>query len=233
MRRRGTHGDAINHEGHVTSDYKKPLRSRASLGMRVVLILLTACLLVALVQWNPSLLRLQGGGGTSSFAQDPILLSRDISVNVSSDVKGNLGPASVLNQRVPGTDWIKDRWQAAADMHGTAIRGLHWVKLDFPITIIPSTIVLDWETALSTDYEIQGRHQEEWISLFDSKKENFTSSHFGQSPGVKKKLPLHIVHNISLIPRELGVVAVRVLIRSSDMGWGVSLWQVDVYGWRT
>ena len=43
---------------------------------------------------------------------------------VTTDTRGNLGPGSVITQKVQGNDWLKDRWQAASDMHGSAIAGL-------------------------------------------------------------------------------------------------------------
>lgn len=164
---------------------------------------------------------------------EPLLISRSPDVNVTADVRGNLGPATVLNQREPGQDWLKDRWQAASDMHGTAIGGAHWVMLSFPSIIVPQKIVLDWETAVSTDYEVQGKLHSTWTSLFDSKRDtSYIVSRHGQSPGVKQKLPLHIVHNVTLSRNfHQPVKDIRILIRSSDHGWGVSLWQVDVYGW--
>jgi hypothetical protein len=41
------------------------------------------------------------------------LLARFDNVISTADVRGNLGPASVVIQKSPGNDWIKDRWQAA------------------------------------------------------------------------------------------------------------------------
>lgn len=39
----------------------------------------------------------------------PALLSRHKNVSITCDVKGNLGPCTVLNQDPPGSDWLKDR----------------------------------------------------------------------------------------------------------------------------
>jgi hypothetical protein len=69
---------------------------------------------------------------TSKSIESSALLSRNPEVKVTTDVRGNLGPPSVMIQETPGTDWLKDRWQAASDMHGTAIPGVHWVMLEFP-----------------------------------------------------------------------------------------------------
>jgi hypothetical protein len=164
----------------------------------------------------------------------PQLISRRRDVVITADVRGNLGPASVLNQDPPGTDWIKDRWQAASDMHGTAIKGAHWVIVEFVSPIIMDHVVLDWEAALSKDYRIEvGRHgEEEWTVIFDTNKDKYDSHESGQSPGVKTKTPLHITHNISVPAEDSHAFnRLRIWIRSSSHGWGVSLWQVDVYGW--
>eukprot|EP00578_Thalassiosira_sp_NH16_P030203 CAMPEP_0181076400 /NCGR_PEP_ID=MMETSP1071-20121207/398_1 /TAXON_ID=35127 /ORGANISM="Thalassiosira sp., Strain NH16" /LENGTH=162 /DNA_ID=CAMNT_0023157577 /DNA_START=335 /DNA_END=823 /DNA_ORIENTATION=- len=93
------------------------------------------------------------------------LLSRDPRVAISSSTRGNLGPSGVLNQNPPGADWLKDRWQAASDMGGTAIPGRHWVLLDFTrlleddgdAALRVDKVVLDWETAFAKDYLVQGR----------------------------------------------------------------------------
>ena len=53
----------------------------------------------------------------SSIKLEPKLLSRSQDVKVTADVRGNLGPIEVIKQANPGTNWIKDRWQAASDMH--------------------------------------------------------------------------------------------------------------------
>ena len=67
-------------------------------------------------------------------------------------------------------------------------------------------------------------------------------SESGQSPGVEEKRPLHVVHEIRLsAATDEAVRAVRrrpfrylrLHILKSKTGWGVSLWQFDVYGFRS
>jgi hypothetical protein len=165
---------------------------------------------------------------------EPSSISRDPAVKVTTDVRGNLGPSIVMIQANPGKDWIKDRWQAASDMHGTAIPGVHWVVLEFPTPVTISKIVLDWEAAFARDYRIEvSNDQRDWHVLFDSHvdSDRRTSQEFGQSPGVKSKTPLHIKHTVTMlevIPESYSFL--RLYIRKSAMGWGVSLWQFDVYG---
>lgn len=97
------------------------------------------------------------------------IISREPGVDVTCDVRGNLGPCSVVVQNPPGSDWIKDRWQAASDMGGTAIPGSHWVILDFKETVQISSVRIDWETAFSEVYRLEGRMSvnEDWIAFYD------------------------------------------------------------------
>ena len=98
-----------------------------------------------------------------------LLLSRQEGVEATCDVRGNLGPCSVVIQNPPGTDWIKDRWQAASDMGGTAIPGTHWIELDFKYKIHVTSVIIDWETAYANDYILEGRINESnpWIPFYD------------------------------------------------------------------
>lgn len=52
---------------------------------------------------------------------------------------------------------------------------------------------------------------------------------FGQSPGVKTKMPLHVLHTIAPLEGEPFRI-LRIFICKPAHGWGVSLWKVDVYG---
>ena len=204
-----------------------------------------------------------------SYYNSSKLLSRNDKVIITSSARGNLGPPSVLNQDPPGKDWIKDRWQAASDMHGTAIKGSHWVMMDFAglsSTVYITKIILDWETAYAKDYVIEGRKtpppetyekgnvdDDGWCILYDGAIDNDNNQHnnyprrsveeYGQSPGVKQKLPLHIIHTIEWTVDYDSDKAnadkkqkchmlkyLRIFIRKPGRGWGVSLWQVDVFG---
>ena len=173
---------------------------------------------------------------------EPQLLSRNPKrVKISTDVRGNLGPPQVMIQNPPGKDWIHDRWQAASNMHGKAIPGQHWVMLEFDEPVVVSKIVLDWEAAYSDTYVIKGSLEEiskenltggQVYTLFDSRvsTEGRQVEEHGQSPGVKKKTPLHVVHTINEMNHNWPIKYLRIGILNSAMGWGVSLWQVDVYG---
>lgn len=64
----------------------------------------------------------------------------------------------------------------------------------------------------------------------------------GMSPGVKEERPLHVIHEIRLSDstnvevnkvKHKSMRYLRLHILKSITGWGVSLWQFDVYGFRT
>jgi hypothetical protein len=176
--------------------------------------------------------------GPVNLLQDPSL------VVITTDVRGNLGPAEVMLNN--GTDWIKDRWQAASDMHGTAVKGSHWLRLDFPSAVSIDNLVLDWEAAYANDYKVQilpesmdnNHNNSDWQTIFDGEDPHQTRTllevqELGQSPGVQTKTPLHVVHSIGPLvqrPTATWTRSVRIWIRRSVTGWGVSLWQIQLYG---
>jgi hypothetical protein len=179
----------------------------------------------------------------------PRILSRSPKVKITTDVRGNLGPPEVMIQAHPGKDWIKDRWQAASDMHGSALPGRHWVHLDLGQNIVLEKIVLDWEAAYADVYIIQASFEpitkkalqtddKTWNdniwTLFDGRTVDNNGvqrivEKSGQSPGVKTKTPLHVVHTIP-VDNKRPIRYLRIHILQPAMGWGVSLWQVDLYG---
>jgi hypothetical protein len=184
--------------------------------------------------------------------EHPLTLPQNLSrisgkVFATADVRGNLGPVSVVVQAIPGTDWLHDRWQAASNMHGKTIPGEHWIQLEFTHPIVVDSIRLDWETAFASEYRIEGSLKptisttpeesgQVW-ALFDASNPadlaQRTEEASGQSPGVKQSLPLHVVHNIKSVAHNKNNRPLRYLrlhILKPATGWGVSLWQFDVFG---
>jgi hypothetical protein len=179
----------------------------------------------------------------------PRILSRSPNVKITTDVRGNLGPPEVMIQAHPGKDWIRDRWQAASDMHGSALPGRHWVHLDLGRAVLGSKIVLDWEAAYADVYMITASlvapitdkafqtddktYIDDTWDLFDGRRADNDVERIvktsGQSPGVKTKTPLHVVHTIA-VDNKRPFRYLRIYIMQPAMGWGVSLWQVDLYG---
>jgi len=217
---------------------------------------------------NNNNLRRFSSSSSITTVTKPHLVSRlENKVVATSDVRGNLGPVSVVIQSKPGSDWIHDRWQAASNMHGKNIPGEHWIQLEFEYSnIVVDRIVLDWETAYADEYILEGslepiisstesndinnnnynnkRSSKIW-TLFDGRKNtsstnndnNRSVSESGQSPGVDEIRPLHIIHDISLgksnEARKKPMRYLRLHILKSATGWGVSLWQFDVYGFSS
>ena len=139
------------------------------------------------------------------------------------DVRGNLGECGVILNRAD--DWLKDRWQAASDMGGTAIPGPHKVEIDLGRDVRVCSVEIDWETAYAKDYTIAA----DGVRVFDGAapggRRERTS---GASPGVKGR-PLHVVHDITLD----ACVRARALTIDINRGatpWGVSIWHVSVMG---
>jgi hypothetical protein len=170
-----------------------------------------------------------------------VLLNTPDSCIITTDVRGNLGPPEVMLNN--GTDWLKDRWQAASDMGGTAIQGSHWVQIEFQRSKVPSyihSVILDWETAYSDHYLLQIRQtngidsqEEEWTTIFTAPEDDRASmqvTRSGQSPGVKKPMPLHVIQNVTLFRPVKAASMFRILILKSNTGWGVSLWRVQLFG---
>lgn len=179
------------------------------------------------------------------------IISRHMKVTATCDVRGNLGPCGVVVQNPPGSDWLKDRWQAASDMGGTAIPGRHFVILEFEHKVLAEKVRLDWETAYAEAYRLEARIDDSgpWIILFDGTvgvvgpspvagqrlaTPGRVTSTAGQSPGVPKGvvMPLHVVHDIELDEDAQAVPFrfMRLFVEKPAIGWGVSLWQFDVFG---
>jgi hypothetical protein len=209
---------------------KRPLL-RKSLHSKIFIVPILSLIAITVIGWHFATLQ-QLDHAEVKLHPISLLTADPRNVFITTDVRGNLGPPEVMLNN--GTDWIKDRWQAASDMHGTAIKGSHWVNFEFMGIVTLSTVVLDWEAAYSDDYKLEARldDKEEYTTLFDSKtgSDRFTVSETGQSPGVKTKTPLHVVHTISIKDNTKNLRQFRIWIRSSAMGWGVSLWQVQLYG---
>jgi len=160
-------------------------------------------------------------------------LTRDPRVVATCSVRGNLGPCGVVVQAAPGADWLRDRWQAASDMGGTAIKGAHWVDVDLGRPVVARTVVIDWEAAHADDYAVVARAapgEGAWMTLFDAavdaKRRSVAEA--GASPGAAG-VPLHVVHTLR-VDSTVAFRELRVAIRRPARGWGVSVWQIDVFG---
>mmetsp|Transcript_6238 Transcript_6238/g.9405 ORF Transcript_6238/g.9405 Transcript_6238/m.9405 type:complete len:332 (-) Transcript_6238:154-1149(-) len=185
---------------------------------------------------------------TSSF-NDPIELEESsptqgidptsdlelISLNatVIASVRGNLAPPSVLVD--PSVeDWIADRWQAARNMRGRPIPGPHWIVLTLkePANDI-SIAVLDFENAFSNTYELASycERSNSWRTFYKSTHQNN-----GNKVKVERSYR-HIIHRIDVddvhggkVDRQCPISKVRLHIKRPATLWGVSLWQIQLWG---
>ena len=158
-----------------------------------------------------------------------------------SDVRGNLGPPTVLTDPKEPTDWLADRWQAASDMQGTPISGEHWVEIDLGRLCTVSRLVLDWEVALSTHWTFQGRPgpSDAWVMLHPGgdtvpppQQREAGSTHFLQDVRVPLQTPIQAGSRVDPpSPQPVPPVRwVRLLISHPSTQWGSSLWRIHVWG---
>ena len=139
------------------------------------------------------------------------------------DVRGNLGECGVIFNR--GDDWLKDRWQAASDMGGTAIPGPHNVEINFGRDVRVCSVEIDWETAYADDYAIHLDGERVFDGAAPETRRVRTS---GASPGVKGR-PAHVVHDVTL-DECTPARALTIHINRGATPWGVSIWHVSVMG---
>ena len=140
------------------------------------------------------------------------------------DVRGNLGECGVILNR--GDDWLKDRWQAASDMGGTAIPGSHKVEIDLGRDVRVCSVEIDWETAYAEDYTIHL----DGVRVFDGAAPGASrrARMSGKSPGVKGR-PAHVVHDVTL-DECAPARGLTIDINRGATPWGVSIWHVSVMG---
>ena len=179
--------------------------------------------------------------------------------NAESDVRGNLGPATVVTDPKVG-DWLKDRWQAASDMSGRPIPGNHWLTVDLgpecddddptsaitsgalaggapsprPASCLLSGAVIDFETAFADKYFFSVRTAgvvEGTGAGGDAGGWSTPVAMEGDTPR-QETSEKHIVHNLRF-PGE-GVSGRYVKLSFTGLGsrYGVSVWRLDIKGRR-
>lgn len=160
----------------------------------------------------------------------------------TSDVRGNLGPASVITSEKTA-DWLRDRWQAASDMGGTPIPGPHWVEVDLQRLCKLSSILIDWEEAFSQHWTVKGKRSDGkcagqnndggWTAIARSKEAY-------QPPG-GRHTPKHILQTVLVRDHHTGsgdrddcsapyYDKVRLMISKPSTRFGSSIWRLQVYG---
>lgn len=147
------------------------------------------------------------------------LLSAD-AVSVSADVRGNLGPPSVvINESV--SDWLRDRWQAASSMQGRPILGEHYLLLTLRNHAVITRCLIDWETGYSDHYTISGGNSSTgpFNTLVESKDRRVISVTYQ-----------HIIHEL-WVKSNSPVQFVKLTIKRPSTEWGASVWRFQVHGY--
>ncbi|CAE7358063.1 unnamed protein product [Symbiodinium sp. CCMP2592] len=144
----------------------------------------------------------------------------------SSDVLGNLAPASVVTRKAPGKDWLKDRWQAAKNMQGSPIPGEHWLCIDLGNERSQLSIVeLDFEAAFAKSYVLETASSKEgpWHPLAEVEScctKNLKVNTTGQ----------HVVHKLSTSEPWRARRFVRARFTKLGTNWGVSVFRFRLFG---
>ena len=158
----------------------------------------------------------------------PVLALLSANKPVKADVRGNLGPPSVITQESTA-NWLTDRWQAAKDMSGDPIPGKHWVEIDLERECVVDNILIDWESAYCDDWLLRGRvtnsSSSKWVDLVSSSE----SSRSHLNPKDKQ----HIIQTAKVEQPRLKppVRYVRLSIRRPATRWGSSIWRMHIYGY--
>eukprot|EP00929_Paragymnodinium_shiwhaense_P084389 TRINITY_DN45113_c0_g2_i1.p1 TRINITY_DN45113_c0_g2~~TRINITY_DN45113_c0_g2_i1.p1 ORF type:complete len:349 (+),score=75.12 TRINITY_DN45113_c0_g2_i1:99-1145(+) len=159
-----------------------------------------------------------------------------------SDVRGNLGAASLITKAGPGKNWLKDRWQAAADMNGTPLKGEHWLAIEMEEEGAHLTrVVIDFEDAHAAEYilETGDSLRGPWHELATIEEQStggrpvgFAQIWPGGGPVKVQSRKQHVEHTLEK-PEESRWLArkyVRVRFTKPATAWGVSVWRLRMFG---
>lgn len=186
----------------------------------------------------------------SAIMKSEQLLSRE--KQAISDVRGNLGPASVVTHESV-EDWLKDRWQAALNMRGEPIPGVHWIVVDLEDSHYITKVIIDWEAAYSKNWRLYGLEKSTCANgeiLCVEKSLGWVQFGGSASAITVQTAKLHIIQSIDVavevneINGESFVLSttgtklagigpfryVKLLILSPSTQWGSSIWRLQVWG---
>jgi F5/8 type C domain len=162
-----------------------------------------------------------------AFLNPPGLLTEVpnlVSVSASDSGEGHLTVKSILTE---GDDYTKDRWVVSPENIGGAV----WVRIDFAQNALMTKVVLDWSGEYADDYELQVGTTDDWKTIRQSPdKNNIGVETTGKLPD--KDGFLHHVHTIRLPMTHQPTRSLRLFIRNPATAWGLSLWQIRVYGYK-
>jgi len=165
----------------------------------------------------------------------------------TSDVRGNLGEANVITSEKMD-DWLADRWQAASNMGGKPIPGMHWVEVDLQRLCKVSSILIDWEEAFSQHWTLQGKRSDgKCAALSSGGDEGWVaiarSSEAFKPPFAPKYTPKHILQAVKIRDGHTGngdkddcsaphYDKVRLVISKPSTRFGSSIWRLQIHGFE-
>jgi hypothetical protein len=132
-------------------------------------------------------------------------------------------------------DWLKDRWQAAANMVGTPMEGEHWLVVDLGHPCRVARAAVDFEDAHAALYDVELSDvgaSGPWRLLRTVDATALAAATCATCPGVTRA-PKHVVHRFEtpVLPgQENAARWVRLRLRTLATRWGVSVWRIQLWG---
>ena len=169
---------------------------------------------------------IQGQTSTTEPTQRPCPDSQLVSSGkpVTSSVRGNLASAQAITDEAVD-DWLTDRWQAAKNMQGEPIPGIHWVEIDLLSEVVVCKVLIDWETASSADWVVESRlcNSCDWSVVSDTTDPKAISE--------VQSREQHVLQ-VSFAPPMWNTRSrhLRLTIRGLATQWGASIWRFQVWG---
>ena len=152
--------------------------------------------------------------------------------------------SNMHGKQIPGEHWIQLEFE-----ENTAVVA-DKIVLDWETAYADEYVLEASLESISDNSNLASSDSNTWV-LFDGRKKKDAATmrsvtESGKSPGVDEPRPLHVVHEIQLLndgftnknlsnnkaPKHKPFRFLRLHILKSVTGWGVSLWQFDVYGFR-
>ena len=166
----------------------------------------------------------------------PVLLTaRPDSICVTASDAGDSDDMRAEKVLQGGTEYYKDRWVVSRNRIGGSL----WLRLDFleePVFI--TRVVVDWECAYATDYKWQVRTNQgdEWRTVHRSPDpNNVRVETLGRKSAERFSgvVPLHYVHTIQMPAQRQSTRSLGLSVhKPATADWGVSVWQIKVYGYK-
>jgi hypothetical protein len=156
-----------------------------------------------------------------------------VTVTASECGDMGLGMDNILSANC--SDYHQDRWHVCS----SNIYGAVWICLSFASTVLITKVVLDWSAGFAAQYDVQvGSERDGWhvIGTYPNKAA-FTTEALGKVPETEGNGGY--LHNLHVLQEPLvhqPTRHVRILMHkpatTNATSFGLSLWQVRVYGYK-